>query len=720
MPITDRQGRVIKWYGTSTDIDDLKRAEETLQQSEEQLRLALESGRMGTWDWSIMTGELKWSDNLEEIHGMAPGSFGGTFADFEQIIHPEDREVVNQAIAQAIELKSIYDIEFRIFWPDGTTHWMAGKGKTFCNAEGKAVRMVGVGMDVTERRRNEEAQRYLALASKVLSSSLDYQTTLASVAQLTVPKLADWCTVHVIEEDNSIEQLAAAHVDPAKVKWAMDLKNKYPFDPNAPRGAAFTLRTQQPDLLPDISDELLVQGARDAEHLQLLREIGFKSVMTVPLLIQDRILGVISFISTEDSGRRYDGVDLSLAEELGRRAALAVENARLYRAQERERARAEAANRIKDEFLAVLSHELRTPLNPILGWTQLLKSRNFDEEKTIHALDIIERNAKLQSQLIEDLLDVSRILQGKLQLEFQPIALHSVIGSAIDTVRLAAQAKSIQIETRLTSVLGQVAGNSARLQQVIWNLLSNAIKFTPQGGRVEIVLQRADDYAQIKVSDTGTGIDLDFLPYVFDYFRQADSKTTRTFGGLGLGLAIVRHLVELHGGTVWADSPGKGQGATFTIHFPLMTNTLKTDDDGKQANEGGSLKGIRVLVVDDEPDMREFVAFVLEEYGAQVTVAKSAAEALFALEESIPDLLLSDIGMPDRDGYMLMRQVRTWSSERGGQILAIALSAYAGEFNQQQALSAGFQAHISKPVEPEQLVRAITNLIGSTTETCFF
>jgi hypothetical protein len=711
MPVKDEQGRVIQWYGTSTDIDDLKRTEETLQESEERLRLALDSGRMGIWDWSILSGDLKWSENLEEIHGMAPGSFGGTFADFQKIIHPEDREMVNEAIAQAVKRQSNYEIEFRTFWPDGSTHWIAGKGKTFSNAEGKAVRMIGVAMDVTERKRNEEAQAYLAEASKVLSSSLDYQTTLASVAQLTVPELADWCTVHVIEEDGSIQQLAAAHVDPAKVKWAEELKNKYPLDLNAARGAAFTLRTGQSDLLPDISDELVVQAARDPEHLQLLRDIGFKSVMTVPLMVQDRILGVISFVSTAESQRRYDKVDLLLAEELGHRAALAVDNARLYRAQERDRALAEAANRIKDEFLAVLSHELRTPLNPILGWAQLLKSRKYDEKTTIRALEIIERNAQLQTQLIDDLLDVSRILQGKLQLEFQPINLNVVIAAAIETVRLAAQAKSIQIKTHLYPDIGKITGNSARLQQVVWNLLSNAIKFTPKGGKVEITLQSIGDYAQIKVSDTGIGIKPEFIPYVFDYFRQADSQTTRKFGGLGLGLAIVRHLVELHGGTVWADSQGEGQGAVFTIELPLIATTLEANHDGGQENQSANLNGIRVLVVDDEPDMREFVAFVLEESGAQVTATTSAAEALKALEQSTFDLLLSDIGMPEMDGYMLMQQVRGLAAERGGEIAAIALTAYAGDLNQQKALSAGFQAHISKPVEPEELVREILNLI---------
>jgi PAS domain S-box-containing protein len=375
------------------------------------------------------------------------------------------------------------------------------------------------------------------------------------------------------------------------------------------------------------------------------------------------------------------------------------------------RAEAEMTNRIKDEFLAVLSHELRSPLNPILGWAKLLQSRKFDAATTARALETIERNAKLQTQLIEDLLDVSRILRGKLSLNVCPLNLASTIEAAIETVGLAAQAKSIQVETLFDPNVGQVSGDPNRLQQVVWNLLSNAVKFTPPSGRVEIRLERVGSQVQLQVSDTGKGINPDFLPYVFDYFRQADSATTRTCGGLGLGLAIVRHLVELHGGTVHADSPGEGQGATFTVRLPLMTIHSQANQDSGQSDNSPQLNGIRVLVVDNEADMREFLAFMLEQYGAEVTAVASALEALEALAQTKPDLLLSDIGMPEVDGYMLMRQVRALEPHQGGQIPALALSAYAGEINQQQALAAGFQKHLAKPVEPAELVRLIYNLV---------
>ena len=388
---------------------------------------------------------------------------------------------------------------------------------------------------------------------------------------------------------------------------------------------------------------------------------------------------------------------------------------RLLEREKTARQQAEIANKIKNEFLGVLSHELRTPLNSVLGWSKMLRTRKFDEKTTNHALETIERNAKLQTQLIEDLLDVSHILQGKLNLNICPVSLVMVVEAALKTVQLAAQAKSIQIQTIFAPTLGQVIGDPNRLQQVVWNLLSNAVKFTPTGGRVEIRLMEAANQAQIQVSDTGKGISPDFLSYVFDYFRQADGTTTRTFGGLGLGLAIVRKVVEMHGGKVQAESPGEGSGATFTVELPLL---VRSEDVRYEENESldcepesSLLSNTQVLVVDDEPDIRDLITFILQDYGVEVTAVSSAQEALQALSESIPDVLISDIGMPKTDGYMLMREVRARSPQQGGHVPAIALTAYAGEMNQQQALAAGFQIHISKPVDPDVLVKAIADLI---------
>ncbi|MEP0776310.1 ATP-binding protein [Microcoleus sp. ZQ-A2] len=448
-------------------------------------------------------------------------------------------------------------------------------------------------------------------------------------------------------------------------------------------------------------------------------DAGLLCAQSTPLISRSgKLIGMVS--THWRTHHRLTERELRFLDLLARQAADLIEQRqdeaerkKLLEQEQAAREEAERANRIKDEFLAVLSHELRSPLNPILGWSKLLQSRKLDETKTVQALATIERNAKLQSELIEDLLDVSRILQGKLSLNVAPVNLASIIRAAMETVRLAAEAKSIKVEASLAPDVGLVSGDSTRLQQVIWNLLSNAVKFTPPGGQVNIRLERLDSCAHITVSDTGQGIAPDFLPYVFDYFRQANATTTRKFGGLGLGLAIVRHLVELHGGTVRAESPGEGQGATFVVRLPLMPTPLKANPDEGSPDQPLDLNGIKILVVDDETDSREFVAFLLEQQGAQVRAASSAHEALIALTQAKPDLLLSDVGMPDMDGYMLIQQVRALAPEQGGKIPAIALTAYAGETNQQQVIAAGFQKHISKPIEPEVLVQAISSLIRS-------
>lgn len=410
-----------------------------------------------------------------------------------------------------------------------------------------------------------------------------------------------------------------------------------------------------------------------------------------------------------------------------------LEQQRIHLLQQEQAAReqAEAANRIKDEFLAVLSHELRTPLNPILGWARLLRTHTFDAAATDRALDTIERNARLQAQLIEDLLDVSRILQGKVKLSAAPVNLAETIEAALETVQLSAEAKGIQIHSQLDSEVGSVNGDANRLQQVVWNLLSNAVKFTPEGGRIEIGLSAVSrqplrasieepvindkgsiaNYAQITVSDTGQGISPEFLPHVFEYFRQADSSTTRKFGGLGLGLAIVRHIVELHGGTVKAESAGEGQGATFVVKLPLMAESPR-NTQAPPPRPLLSLAGHHILVVDDDVDTLDFVAFVLEQAGASVLTASSASEALSIFKQLQPNLLVTDIGMPEMDGYALLHQIRSLSPDQGGKIPAIALTAFAGDMNQQQALAAGFQIHISKPVEPNHLIGAVADLLA--------
>ncbi len=405
----------------------------------------------------------------------------------------------------------------------------------------------------------------------------------------------------------------------------------------------------------------------------------------------------------------------AICRDITDRKRIEAEREQLLERERFSREQAERANRIKDEFLAVLSHELRTPLNPILGWVKLLQNGKLNQQKTAIALETIERNAKLQAQLIEDLLDISGILQGKLSLKTSSIDLATTIEAAKETVRLAAEAKSIQIHTELEAATHCLMGDANRLQQVVWNLLTNAVKFTPPGGEIYIKLEYQDTEAQLTIRDTGKGISPEFLPFVFDTFRQADSTITRQFGGLGLGLAIVRQIVELHGGVVLVESQGEGAGSTFTVRLPLRTDLLTTypsSQINRQSPYPLSLQDVKILVVDDEADTRELITFILEQQGARVTPVASAAAALATLLQSSPDVLLSDIGMPEMNGYSLIRQIRALSPEQGGQILAIALTAYASESDRQQTLRAGFQRHISKPVEPEELVKAIATLLG--------
>ncbi|MGH8525461.1 MAG: hybrid sensor histidine kinase/response regulator, partial [Gammaproteobacteria bacterium] len=422
---------------------------------------------------------------------------------------------------------------------------------------------------------------------------------------------------------------------------------------------------------------------------------------------------------------RTKGVDTPIVRGM----AHDVTERRQALAREKEaRKEAEAANRLKDEFLSTLSHELRTPLTAIIGWSHLLVQGEVDRQKQPKALETIARNAKSQAQLIDDLLDVSRIIRGKLHLDFSPCELQPVIEAAVESIRPTAEAKGVRLQLLLEPRVGLVFGDPDRLQQIVWNLLSNGVKFTPSGGAVQVRLQRINSDVEIAVSDSGVGITSDFLPHVFDRFRQADGSTTRAHGGLGLGLAIVRHLVELHGGTVRAVSAGEGQGATFIVKLPLIITQARqvlTDVQHEEPVTTGVetvmhsplLKGLRVLIVDDEPDALELVTMMLGRYGAEVRASSSAGEALEYVESWKPGVLVADIGMQGEDGYGLIRKVRALSQERGGRTPALALTAYARSEDRARALAAGYQVHLAKPVDRTELAAAVANLAGRIGET---
>ncbi|MBW4616459.1 MAG: response regulator [Desmonostoc vinosum HA7617-LM4] len=448
----------------------------------------------------------------------------------------------------------------------------------------------------------------------------------------------------------------------------------------------------------------------DQEVMRSGQTLAFEEIVDTPT--HRRTLLSIKSPYHDEVGNVIGLIGVSI--DISDRKQIEVEREQLLQREQVAREQAETANRIKDEFLAVISHELRTPLNPILGWAKLLQQRKLDTARSLQALAAIERNAQLQSQLIDDLLDISRILRGKLSFNTFPVNLSQVIAAAQETVRLAAEAKSIQIQTEIASI-GQIKGDAGRLQQVVWNLLSNAVKFTPQGGQIIIALTQTPTHAQLQVSDTGKGIHPDFLPYVFEHFRQEDSATTRKFGGLGLGLAIAKQITELHGGTIAAESAGEGQGATFTVEIPLAFAIGTSPTPTPTSMTTSDLSNLEILVIDDDADSREIISFILELAGAIVTSVASGKEALQAIKKSIPDVIVSDIGMAEMDGYMFMQQIRQLESVR--QVPAIALSAYAGDCDRQQALKAGFQQHLAKPIDPEALTEMISVLVNTPKPT---
>jgi signal transduction histidine kinase/ActR/RegA family two-component response regulator/PAS domain-containing protein len=564
--------------------------------------------------------------------------------------------------------------------------------------------------DITEQKNAQQTRELLAEASDVLGSSLDYDRTLATVARLAVPRLADWATVDMVEPNGHLKRLAVAHVDPEKVSLGYEVTKRFPIDMDAPRGLANVIRTGQSEWVPEITDDLLESSIHDPELLAIIRDLGLRSTICVPLKARGRVVGAMSLFSAE-SARRYTEEDVRLVEDLGRRASVAIENAILYRA-------ADEANEAKDEFLAIVSHELRTPLNAILGWVKMLRD-GLAEEKRARALETIERNARAQAQLIEDLLDVSRIVSGKLRLDVEPVDLPLVIERAVETVRPAAAAKNIDIRLVLDPKASPVLGDPERLQQVIWNLLSNAVKFSPKGRDVLVILRKRDSSVDVVIEDNGQGIEPSFLPHVFERFRQADPSTTRTKTGLGLGLAIVRNLIELHGGTVTAESEGVGRGATFCVCLPISPvrapsftrpPALQLAASGPKIECPPELAGIHVLVVDDEEDARDLVAELLVQCQVKVSTAASVPEALRIVEAERPTVIVSDIGMPEEDGYSLIRKLRALPPSKGGNIPAVALTAYARTEDRTKTLVAGFNMHIPKPVEATELLAVLASL----------
>jgi signal transduction histidine kinase len=611
-------------------------------------------------------------------------------------VPPKDRPMR----VAAAECRHVNGVVLDVIRTDGRRITLIENAAPLFDVDGRVRGAIGIFLDITERRRTEQEQRFLAEASAVLSSSLDYETTLRQLAHLSVPMLGDYCAVDVIREDGSFARIDFVVTDPVRVPLA-DVLRRYPPVLTVDSPAARALRSGEALIVDEVSNDLLERSAQTPEHLDVLRQLEPRSFMMVPLRVRGRSLGLLTTGSLDR--RRYHQHDLALASDIASRAALALDNALLYQ-------HAQEANRLKEDFLATLSHELRTPLNALLGWTQMLKGSSLDQGSRRRALDSIERNAHAQSVLINDLLDVSRVVSGKLRLEMQTVDLATVTLDAIETVRPAIRAKNIDLRVSLGTIAGEVRGDPDRLQQVIWNLLSNAVKFTPNAGRISVSLEETGGAVQITVADTGSGIAPTFLPHVFERFRQGDSSTTRAHGGLGLGLAIVRHLVDLHGGAVTVESAGDGAGAVFVLTLPTRRPARAGPRVAPaELRDGVRLDGVRVLAVDDEEDSRELILMWMRTAGAEVMVVNSAAGAISALTGFKPQVIVADLAMPGVDGYALIREVRAIAGAAAPPV--IALSAYATASDVQRTAAAGFVRHFGKPADYRELVAFVGQLV---------
>jgi PAS domain S-box-containing protein len=567
-------------------------------------------------------------------------------------------------------------------------------------AGGAVEAVVGSTRDITERKRDEESSRYLAAASASLASVVDYESTLRKVANLAVPFFADWAAVDVVNDDGSLRRLAVAHQETEKIRLVYDLMREYPPDPQAPRGVYAVVRSGKPEIVQEITDDLLVQGAKDERHLKLIRSLGLRSFICVPLIVSGNTFGALTF-ATAESGRKYTDADVALAKDLAQRAGVAIENTQLYQALRDN-------DRRKDEFLATLAHELRNPLAPIRNSLQILKMPRVDAATIERSREMMERQVQQLVRLVDDLLDVSRVMRGKIELRKERVELATVIARAVETVQPLIEAQQHELTVEVPADSLPLDADPVRLAQVVGNLLTNAAKYTEAGGRIRLTAQRAGSEAVLRVSDTGIGIASDMLPHIFELFVQVDHAATRAQGGLGIGLTLVKNLVEMHHGTVEAHSGGLGKGSEFVVRLPLAA--IAVDDSGGQVKEEHvrASSGRRLLVVDDNRDAAESLAMLLRLQGHEVEVAHDGPAALKLAAGYRPELVFLDIGMPGMDGYEAARRMRQQPGLEN--IRLAALTGWGQQEDRRRTAEAGFDHHVVKPVEPSALEELLARL----------
>jgi PAS domain S-box-containing protein len=675
---------------------DAARLAHTLRESEERLQIALEAGGMGIWEIDLSTGRSSWWPGMERLHGLTAELPSPDRATYLAMIHPEDRELFSEAVQRSVEGAGWHRVEYRVVWPDGRVRWLEARGRARRDASGRPSVMSGVCLDITRRKQSEMDLEFLAQASAELAGVADYQTTLDRIARLAVPHFADWCAIDLLRPDGKLHRVAAAHVDAEKVQLAHELHRRYPPDPESPVGTWNVLRTSKGMVVSDITKDMLESGSSDPELVAILRDLGLRSYVGAPLNARGRTMGVLTFVAAE-SGRRYDSEDLAMAEDLARRAAVAIDNAQLLLAMKE-------SDRAKDVFLATLAHELRNPLAPIWNGLSIIKRSRGDPARIEQVGGIMERQVGQLARLVDDLLDVSRITTGKIELKKESTNLVHVINAAVEMSRPHIESAHHKLSISFPDGPTNLQADPARLAQVFSNLLNNAAKYTRRGGRIDVVVEAEPQELVVRVRDNGTGIQPDMLGKVFGLFTQVTHPTERRQGGLGIGLSLVDGLVRLHGGRVEAHSAGLDQGSEFTVYLPrreaeqAMPQAPRAAAFAPAAPAAGAR---RLLVVDDNEDAANTVAELLQMSGNEVAVASDGVSAVAKTAEFRPDVVLLDIGLPDINGYEVARRIRKLEGVR--QPILIALTGWGQQQDKDAAAEAGFDHHWTKPVDPARL-----------------
>ena len=684
-----QEGRFVHSRCFMRDVTEQVSAERALRESEAKLRLLADTIPQLAW-MAHPDGHIYWYNRRwHEYTGTTAEQMEGW--GWQTVHDPNTLPSVLRRWTDSIASGEPFDMVFPLRGADGVFRPFLTRVNPLRDGESRIIHWFGTNTDISEQKRAEENAHFLARASATLAGLVDYESTLQKVAHLAVPVFADWCTVDMLSEDGTLRRVAVSHVQPDKVQLAHELHRRFPPDPTAPQGVWNVLRSGESEFVAEIVDDLLVTLANDADLLAILRELGLKSYMAVPLSVRGKVLGVITFIAAE-SGRRYNIDDLAVTEDLAQRAAVAIDNARLYQ-EVRE------ANRRKDEFLAVLGHELRNPLAPISNALYVLKRRKGDADIVEQAREIMERQVHHMVRLVDDLLDVSRIVRGKVELRRDPVDLAAVISRAVETSQPLIDAEGHELTVLLPPEPLLVVGDLVRLAQAVSNLLNNAARYTERGGKIQVEGRREGGKAILRVRDTGIGIAAEMLPQIWEIFVQAERRTKSSQGGMGVGLALVKGLVELHGGTVEAYSEGLGKGSDFTIRLPLMLS--KPHGQSCARVVAAPVESRRVLVVDDNVDAAESLAMLLRLEGHKVRVAYDGPSALTLATIEAPELAFFDIGMPEMDGLELARRFR--ADPVLNEVRLIALTGWGMADDRRRTKEAGFDAHEVKPVGPEAL-----------------